>query len=73
MKKILSFFIFVLSLVSIVGSPALAARPVGGGGGSTSTAIGNDISWPQCGKQFPATHAFGIVGVNGYNAADINW
>nr|MDQ2973770.1 hypothetical protein [bacterium] len=33
----------------------------------------NDISWPQCGKQFPTTHAFGIVGVNGYNAADINW
>src|SRR4051812_48103872 len=27
-------------------------------------AIGYDISYPQCGKPFPANPAFGIVGVN---------
>jgi hypothetical protein len=27
--------------------------------------IGNDISYPQCGKTLPAKQAFGIVGVNG--------
>ena len=30
-----------------------------------TTGVGNDISYPQCNGAFPATPAFGIVGVNG--------
>ena len=38
-----------------------AARP----SAPTVSTIGNDISWPQCGKRLPTGQAFGIVGVNG--------
>lgn len=34
--------------------------------------IGNDISYPQCGKTFPAGQGFGIVGVNGGIATTTN-
>ncbi|WP_427015985.1 hypothetical protein ACQCSX_14480 [Pseudarthrobacter sp. P1] len=30
----------------------------------TPTPVGNDVSWPQCGKALPKGQAFGIVGVN---------
>ena len=44
-------------------SPALAAG---------TTRVGNDVSYPQCGKTFPKAPAFGIVGVNGGLANDLN-
>ena len=59
--------------------PAFAAGPGGrgggggghgGGGGSTTT--GNDVSYPQCGASLPSSPAFGIVGVNGGIANDLN-
>jgi len=34
--------------------------------------VGYDISYPQCGKKLPSGQAFGIVGVNGGNAATSN-
>ncbi len=34
--------------------------------------VGNDISWPQCGKTLPTNQAFGIVGVNGGLATTTN-
>lgn len=54
-------------------SPVLAAKPTGSGkpsrgggdGGTTATPLGNDVSYPQCGRKLPNGQAFGIVGVNG--------
>lgn len=44
-----------VTLVSATLMPSVArAAPAGG----------NDISWPQCGHAYPATPAFGIVGVD---------
>lgn len=68
----------------VVGSavPASAAPPAGhgghsgggsGGGTGTSTpTAGNDVSYPQCGTTLPSAPAFGIVGVNGGLANDLN-
>ena len=68
--------LFFISLIPITAS----ARPDHAGGGNKpdkpknndSTAIGYDVSWPQCGKSLPSDHAFGIVGVNGGTAANTN-
>ena len=63
-------------MVALVGgatSPALAAKPSGrGGGGAGPTPTGNDISYPQCGGSLPAAPAFGIVGLTGGRADDLN-
>ena len=63
----------------LVGSatPAFAARPAhsgggGGGGGGGSTTTGFDVSYPQCGTTLPTSTAFGIVGVNGGVASNLN-
>ncbi len=44
----------------------------GGGGGVGSTTTGFDVSYPQCGTTLPTHAAFGIVGVNGGLANDLN-
>jgi hypothetical protein len=64
----------------IAASPALAATAQGSDAGNraasagpaTTSANGNDVSYPQCGKTFPSRPAFGIVGVNGGLANDLN-
>jgi hypothetical protein len=57
----------IAALAMLAASPATvaAARPMVDGAhvGGSST-IGYDISYPQCGGQFPTNPAFGIVGVN---------
>ena len=71
----------VAVLVTGVASPAFAANAGhghggggGGGGGGTSgsTTTGFDVSYPQCGSTLPTPTAFGIVGVNGGLANDLN-
>ena len=63
----------VLSLTGVsaasAGSPAPAAA---GPAASSRTLLGNDVSWPQCGKVLPRNQAFAIVGVNGGLANNTN-
>lgn len=69
MKKILSFVVLSLIVILAAVAPAYAAKPVSG---SRLEPVGNDISWPQCNRTLPTSHAFGIVGVNGGTAANAN-
>lgn len=45
--------------LAVVPTAAIAAPP-----SSAASAVGYDISYPQCPNDFPAAPAFGIVGVN---------
>lgn len=58
------------------GGPGHHGGPGGGGGGGGSvggsTTTGFDVSYPQCGTALPSPTAFGIVGVNGGLANDLN-
>lgn len=66
-----SFVALIFALALVVSTVVLAA-PTKPGGSVTPTYIGNDISWPQCGSRLPTNHAFGIVGVNGGLASNVN-
>jgi hypothetical protein len=61
-----------VGLVVVAAAPALAARSHRDGSASRSAVTGNDISFPQCARAFPARPAFGIVGVNGGLPNDLN-
>lgn len=62
---------FSIALLTLVLSPSsvFAAKPTTK---PTSTPLGNDVSYPQCGAKLPTNHAFGIVGVNKGLATTIN-
>jgi hypothetical protein len=51
-------------------APALAASAAHRSTAGSTT--GNDLSYPNCGTTFPASPAFGITGVNGGLANDLN-
>jgi hypothetical protein len=64
------FALFLLSFITLVAAaaPVMAAPR----GGASQPTYGIDISYPQCGRKVPTDQAFGIVGVNGGNAATTN-
>jgi hypothetical protein len=59
-------------LAAPLAAPALAAGSQRGASTAPPRVTGNDISFPQCGGAFPVRPAFGIVGVNGGLANDLN-
>lgn len=54
----------LLALLLVAAAAPATAR--------AATAVGYDVSYPQCGKALPFGQAFGIVGVNGGLANDFN-
>jgi hypothetical protein len=68
MKKLLSLPVAAILLIIFAPSVVFAAKPAT----SSPEPVGYDISWPQCNKKLPTGQAFGIVGVNGGNAASTN-
>jgi hypothetical protein len=61
-----------VAMVTVAAPAAADAETHHGGAGSSSAPTGNDLSYPQCGTTFPTGPAFGIVGVNGGLANDLN-
>lgn len=52
---------------AVVGLISIAVIALGGSAADARTAatpVGNDVSYPQCGKTLPSGQTFGIVGVN---------
>jgi hypothetical protein len=60
--------LFAALLLAPVSAASAAPSP---GEGKQST-LGNDVSWPQCGKDLPTGQAFAIVGVNNGLANNTN-
>ncbi|THG33592.1 hypothetical protein E6C64_01965 [Naasia lichenicola] len=56
--------VLVMGAVLSILAPqaAFAAKPVAP---TTPTAVGIDVSWPQCGAALPTSAGFAIIGVNG--------
>ncbi|MCY1675573.1 hypothetical protein OVA06_12795 [Pseudarthrobacter sp. SL88] len=66
-KKLTGVFLVLLGLFA-TGTAAVAAPPPSG----STDPVGNDVSWPQCGKTLPVSPAFAIVGVTGGLANNTN-
>ena len=59
LSTLVSALLAATALGAATPTAALAAGSV------LSTAVGSDISWPQCGTAYPGGYSFGIVGVTG--------
>jgi hypothetical protein len=62
----------IFSTTLAVMALAAATLLVAGSGASASSTVGYDISYPQCNGSFPASPAFGIVGVNDGKVYSVN-
>jgi hypothetical protein len=65
----------LVSAAGLGAAPANAAPNKGGdkgGSGGSTDLLGNDVSWPQCGKALPDNPAFAIIGVTGGLANNTN-
>ena len=76
-KVLVASWLVPAMLLTGLSSAVFAAKPGTGGGGhtgggTTSPTTGNDLSYPACGSTFPSAPAFGIVGVDGGLANDLN-
>ena len=60
--KLASLLAATMIVLVAVPMPAASAAPPAKEGRQSS--LGNDVSWPQCGKTLPTDPAFAIVGVN---------
>lgn len=69
MKKLVYSLLLSFISVLVIAPSAFAAKPIVN---APITALGNDISYPQCGKVLPKTQIFGIVGINGGLATTTN-
>jgi hypothetical protein len=65
--KMACTFLAILGLLVTGMAPVAAASPSG-----DTDLVGNDVSWPQCGKALPSGQAFAIVGVTGGLANNTN-
>ncbi|WP_104138888.1 hypothetical protein [Arthrobacter sp. ZGTC131] len=65
--KMACTFLALLGLVVTGMAPVAAAPP-----SRNKDLVGNDVSWPQCGKTLPSGQAFAIVGVTGGLANNTN-
>jgi hypothetical protein len=62
----------VVSLILVPVTAAVVLGVCAGPAFGDSVPTGNDVSYPQCGTTFPVSPAFGIVGVTGGLANDLN-
>lgn len=77
-KTFISSLVITVAALAVAAVPVFAAPPTSkgkpstGGGGKTTTPLGIDVSWPQCGSKLPNDFAFAIVGINNGRASGAN-
>ena len=59
------FALLISALAAAIAFSAVAPAPALAAGAISPQAVGTDISWPQCGKDYPTNYNFGVVGVTG--------
>jgi len=69
LKRLTGSGILSLVVALLLSAPVFATKSVSS---ANITPLGNDVSYPQCGKTLPTTQTFGVVGVNGGLATTTN-
>jgi len=58
-------FSFLVSALLAAAFIAAVPTPASAAGTVPQNVVGSDISWPQCGTDYPGGYGFGIIGVTG--------